>query len=156
MPLTADQLTAAKTTLEDLLNPLKSEGARVNLTPVLQGPYSKGEFQIYYEGGSGQPPTQLTFNAAYSQLYTRRFRAFVILKDMRDPWAALPILEQSKSLIEGVQLFGEQPRTDYEGGLHVTADQFVQDRQDSSVWTYQFNAQCQIEEAVRMPYEPSN
>lgn len=155
MPLTADQLTAAKATLEDLLNPLKSEGARVNLTPVLQGPYSKGEFQIYYEGGSGQPPTQLTFNAAYSQLYTRRFRAFVILKDMRDPWAALPILEQSKKLINGVQLFGIHPRADYEGALVVTADQFVQDRQDSSVWTYQFNAQCQIEEEAPLPYDPS-
>jgi hypothetical protein len=153
MPLTADQLTTAKATLADRLDPLKSEGARVTLSPIMQGPLSKGEFQIFYEGSGYSAPTLETYNRAYSQIRTLRWRAFIELKDLRDPWAALPILEQSKTLLQGLQLFGPHPEAPYEGGIYSNGDQFTQDRKDASRWIYQLNLQCAI---IQFLAEPSS
>lgn len=149
MALTADQLAAAKQTLEDLLNPLKSEGARVTLSPLL-GLVSKVEFQAFYEGSSYTTPEVQTFNGAFKQLRTLRYRCFVSLKDLRDPFAAQPILEQSKTLLVGVQLFGAHPQAAYEGALYATADQYSQIDKEGG-WIYQQNLQCQIEEYLPMP-----
>ena len=151
MPLTADQLTAAKATLEETLDPLKSEGARVTLSPVMQGPLSKGEFQIFYEGSTYTAPDFETYNRSAAQIRTLRWRAFVELKDLRDPFKALPILEQAKTLLQGLQLFGPHPEAPYEGGLYTNADQFTQDRQDASRWIYQLNFQCAIKEYLPTP-----
>lgn len=153
MPLTTDQLTTAKATLADRLDPLKSEGARVTLSPVMQGPLSKGEFQIFYEGSSYTQPNFETFNRAATQIRTLRWRCFVELKDLRDPFKALPILEQSKTLLQGLLLFGHHPEAPYEGAIYTNADQFTQDRQDASRWIYQLNLQCAIKEFLKEPYD---
>ncbi|MEM6836261.1 MAG: hypothetical protein AAF609_05350 [Cyanobacteria bacterium P01_C01_bin.120] len=155
MPLTADQLTAAKATLKERLEaPLKSEGVRLNLSPATMGALSKGEFQIFQEGSNSTTPQQLTYNAAYRQFRTIRFRCFASLKDLRDPWAVLPVLEAAKDAVVGIQLFGSHPEADYEGGLYASADQFTQDRDDASRWIYQLNLQCQLEEYLDVPSIP--
>ena len=155
MPLTPDQITAAKATLKDKLEaPLKAEGARLTLSPNLTGAMSKAEFQIFQRGSTYTTPQQLTTNAAYRQFRTLSYRCYAYLKDLRDPFAVLPILETAKTAVCGVQLFGSHPEADYEGAIYAQAEQFTQDKEDAQLWIYQLNLQCQIAEYPGIPTAP--
>jgi hypothetical protein len=153
MPLAEAQITFAADTLKALLDPLKSEGARLTLGPVLQGPLSKGEFQIFYGGSTSTPPGQLTFNTTYTQNRTIRYQANLLLKDLRDPDKAVILLEEAKTLVAGVRLFGIQ-KTEYEGALYPTRDSFRR-LNDEAFWYYELQLECQIEDALPLPYNPS-
>jgi hypothetical protein len=155
MPLTADQITTAKATLKERLEaPLKEAGARLTLSPNLVGAMSKAEFQIFQRGSTYTTPAQLTYNAAYRQFRTLSYRCFAYLKDLRDPFAVLPILETAKAAVCGIQLFGPFPEADYEGAVYAQAEQFTQDEDDATLWVYQINLQCQIEEYPGTPTTP--
>ncbi|MBW4484887.1 MAG: Gp37 family protein [Tildeniella torsiva UHER 1998/13D] len=154
MALTADQIATAQAVLKDVLDPIKSQGARLTLSPVLQGPMSKGEFQVFYAGSTNTPPNRETFNSGLKQARTLRFICNLLLKDLRDPEAAVPILEQAKTLLTGLQLFGEQPYNTYDGALYPATDSFRQ-RNDEAFYFYSLEMRCEVQDYLPAPYLPT-
>lgn len=155
MALTPEQLLAAQAAIRQVLNPIKVDGARVTLSPVLQGPLSKGELQVFYSGSTTTTPATQTFNAAYRQQRTISYQVNLLLKDLRQPEAAVPILEATKDLLSGLQLFGEHPEAAYMGGLYPVRDSFRR-LNDESFWYYEAVFACQILEWLPEPavYSP--
>jgi len=150
MALSAAQLTAAQTAIELALNPVKAEGARVTLSPVLQGPWSKGELQVFYGGSTTAIPATQTFNAAWRQLRTISYQVNLLLKDLRQPEAAVPILESTKAMLSGLLLFGEHPEAAYMGGLYPVRDSFRR-LNEEAFWYYEAVFACQIFEWLPEP-----
>ena len=151
--LTAEQITDALDTLRAALDPVLDLGARVTVSPVMQGPTSKGELQLFVQGSRSQVPQQETFNQPYSQLRTIQFRVNLHLKDLRDPTAALIQLEQAKGLVVGLQLFGEQPRARYEGATYPVSDGFSR-LDDEAFWFYSLLLECEFEDFLPSPTLP--
>lgn len=154
MALTAEQIAAAQVALKAVLDPIKSEGARVTLSPVLQGPMSKGEFQVFYAGSTHTPPTRETFNSGLKQARTLRFSCNLLLKDLRSPEAAVPILEAAKALLTGLQLFGEQLYSTYAGALYPVTDSFRQVN-DQAFYFYSLEMRCEVQDYLPAPYLPT-
>lgn len=153
MAFSPEQIAAAQAALADALDPLKSEGARVTLSPVLQGPLSKGEVNVFYAGSTYTAPTRPTFNQGEQQDRTIRFTANILLKDLRNPEAAVPLLESAKSLVTGLQLFGVQPYNAYTGALYPASDSFR--RLDAEAfWFYALEMRCEVREYLAAPTLP--
>jgi hypothetical protein len=152
--LSPEQIANAQAAIAVALDPLKSEGARVTLGPVLQGPLSKGEFQIFYAGSSYGIPRQETFNASFAQDRTVRFAATLLLKDLRNPDAAMPILEASKGLLTGLQIFGPQPSSLYAGALYPASDSF-QELTEEAFYFYSLELRCEVREYLPEPIPPT-
>lgn len=151
MALTSEQLLAAQAAIKQVLNPIKVDGARLTLSPVLQGPLSKGELQVFYSGSTTATPATQTFNAAYRQLRTINYQVNLLLKDLRQPEAAVPLLELTKTLLGGLLLFGEHPEAAYMGGLYPVRDSFRKIN-DEAFWFYDATFACQIIEWLPEPF----
>lgn len=150
MALTPQQLTAAQATLKAVLDPIKNEGARVTLSPVTQGPLSKGELQVFYSGSTTDTPATQTFNAGWRQQRTINYQVNLLLKDLREPEAAVPLLESIKGMLSGLLLFGEHPETPYMGGLYPVRDNFRR-LNEEAFWYYEAGFACQIFEWLPEP-----
>lgn len=156
MTLSAAAIALAQTRLATLLDPVKSEGARLTLSPILRGPLSKGEVQMFYAGSTSTPPTVPRFNSAWEQVRTINWVVNITLKDLNQPEPALPLLETTKGLLTGAQLFGAFPTLPYEGGLYVVRDSFRRvAEKDQAIWYYQIDLACQIDEALPVPTVPT-
>jgi len=155
MAFTAEQFTAALTRIRQLLEEaIHGHGARLTLSPVLAGPLSKGELQVFYAGSRNSTPDQLTFNNPWRQVRTVEFQVFLMLKDLRDPNQAIPLLEAVKALLTGAQVFGLNDAMTYSGGLYPVADRFRR-LDDQAFWYYELTLACQIDEALPRPYLPA-
>lgn len=155
MVLSPQQLAASQDVLRAALAPVKSDGARVTLSPVLQGPLSKGEVQVFYSGSTTVLPSRQTFNAAWRQLRVINYQVNILLKDLRQPEAAVPILESTKGLLGGLLLFGEHPEAAYGGALYPVRDSFRNLNQEA-FWYYEAVFACQVFEWLIEPvvYSP--
>lgn len=152
MALLWDTFGEALQTLEHLLlEALATDGARLTLGPVLQGPISKGEVQVFYLGSRNTVPGQLTYNNPWRQTRTIEFRANILLKNLRDQNAAVPLVELVKRQVSGCQLFGANDAIVYAGGLYPVSDRFVKLKEES-FWFYELTLACQLEEFLPRPY----
>lgn len=149
--LTKAQIESAQAALKAALDPMKSEGARVTLSPVLLGPLSKGEFQIFHAGSRHQQPSQRSFNGPWIALRTVQFRGNLVLKDLRNPEAATPLLEEAKRLVTGLKLFGDQLFARYDGAIYPVNDSFTR-LSDEAFWYYTLLLECEVEDTYPLPY----
>lgn len=134
-----------------LLDALSDDGARLTLGPILQGPISKGEVQVFYLGSRNSAPDQLSFNNPWKQIRTIEFRANILLKNLRDQNAAVPLVELVKRQVTGCQLFGASDAIVYAGGLYPVSDRFTR-LNDEAFWYYEMTLACQVEEFLPVPY----
>jgi hypothetical protein len=133
---------------------VKGEGARLTISPELRGPMSKGELQVFYAGSRNSTPAQVTFNSPWKQIRTVEFQVYLMLKDLREPNAAIPLLEAVKGLLTGAQVFGLNDTMTYGGGLYPVADRFRR-LDDQAFWYYELTLACQIEDSLPLPYVPA-
>lgn len=152
MALTAIQITGAIATLKAILDGLKDDGIRGTVSPVLFGPLSKGEFQIFYGGSSWTPPGNEGNNSLFQQR-TITFECRLLLKDLNDPNAAWPLLEECRDVLTGVQLFGGNIYDFYDGGLYPVSESFSQLQAENSFWFYQLSLSCQVTDDLAEPYQ---
>lgn len=155
MALTAQQFDDALARIRQLLEAaIHGDGARLTISPVLQGPLSKGEVQVFYLGSRNSSPVQITFNSPWKQIRTIEFRVNVLLKDLRDPNNAVPMVESVKALLSGAKVFGVNDLVLYDGGLYPVSDRFTR-LNDEAFWYYELTLACQIDEALPVPYLPA-
>lgn len=149
--LTAADFASSRQILSALLDPVKAEGARLTLSPVLQGPISKGEVQIYYAGSSPGAPLKTTFNSPFKQVRTIRHRVNLVLKNLSDPAAATDLLQGVRGLVSGSYLFGEQEDPAlFQGATYPGEDTFTK-LGDQGFYFYTLLIQTQVVEVLPMP-----
>ncbi|MGD1908165.1 MAG: hypothetical protein ACFB0C_19550 [Leptolyngbyaceae cyanobacterium] len=147
MALSVEQIKGASAALESRLQKVCKQGARLTLSPVLQGPLSKGEVQVFHEKDSYAPSAISDFNSGSRRDRTITWRINILLKNLNATEPAVPLMEYIKGQLEGWQPFGSQPWL-VDDGIATVSDSGFRKLNDDNFWWYSIALEATISELI--------